>query len=715
MRDNHLSPHWYRIANLTPSLHHHVKVHRHDYRGLIWYILEDTTNGRNHRFNPTSYLFIGLLNGKRSVQKIYDQMCDQLNEYAPGQPEIIQLIGQLHAADLIKANAPVDAEELFERQTQQKQSKIKQRFINPVALKIPLWDPNAFLDRYFPKVSWIFSRWMAAVWLIVVFYSLIELSRNWSTILINFNTNALQPHNLLLMVLLYPPIKFLHELGHAFSAKLEDGEVHEMGINFIMFMPVPYVNVSTVANYRSKYKRILVSAAGIFVEAFLAALGLLVFLAVEPGLVQSIGFNVFVIGGISSLFFNGNPLVKFDAYYILADALSIPNLYQRSGQYWGYFFKRYLFGLGSISSPASAPGETIWFITYSIASQIYRLTILWYIFVITSDKFFLAAVIITSWVVYLQVLLPLGKAVRFILLDSSLKHKRSRSVLSTLLLLTALASIVGLVSVPSYTITEGIAWQSDESLLKAEHDGFVGQLKVSNNQHIDVDTAVIELHDLFLKTDITVSKARVRELKSRYRAERVENTYQVRIIKEELKVAESELKHVLNKQKSMTITARSAGTLIIPEADDLQGRFVLQGELLGYIRDKPLSKVRVVVSQDNISQLREHVEDIRIRFASNINQEYQAKIIRQAPEATNQLPSAVLSTSGGGKYLVMPDDENKLHVKHKVFVVDLEFDPEQQQIDLGTRAHVRIYHGGEPLATQVYRRIRQLFLRQFNV
>ncbi|MCP3689545.1 MAG: PqqD family peptide modification chaperone [Gammaproteobacteria bacterium] len=715
MKDNHLSPHWYRVAKLTPHLHHHVRVHRHDYRGLIWYMLEDTASGRTHRFNPTAYLFIGLLDGKRSVQEICDQIGNKLDEYSPGQPEIIQLIGQLHSADLIKANAPIDAEELFARQTRQEQSKTKQRFMNPVALKFPLWDPNAFLDRHYSKVSWVFSGWVAAIWLIVILYSLIDLSRNWPSIQANFTTNTLMPHNLLLMILLYPPIKLLHELGHAFSAKLENGEVHEMGINFLMFMPVPYVNVSTVTNFRSKHKRILVSAAGILVELFLAALGLQLFLMVEPGIVQSIGFNIFVIGGVSSLFFNGNPLLKYDAYYILADALAIPNLYQRAGQYWSYFFKRYLFGLGGISSPAAAPGETAWFICYSIASRLYRLAVLWLIFVVTSDKFFLAAVTITAWLVSLQILLPLSRAARFIFLDPSLRHKRSRSLLSTFLLLATLVVIVGFVSVPSYTVSEGIAWQSDESLLKAEHDGFAGVLQVNSDQRVDTDTTVIELHDPFLKSSIVIARAKVRELKSRYRAELLGSPYQLGIIKEELNVAKSELKHALNKQNSMAIITHSAGTLIIPAADDLQGRFIRQGELLGYIRGKPLSTVRVVISQDHIAQLREHVEDIKVRFASDIKQEYQATIVRQAPEATHQLPSAVLSTSGGGKHLVLPDHNDNLQVEHRIFVVDLEFDPEQQQIALGTRAYVRIHHGGEPLARQVYRRIRQVFLRQFNV
>jgi putative peptide zinc metalloprotease protein len=715
MNDGQLSPHWYRVAKLTPQLLAHVEVHRHDYRGLIWYILEDPSTGRNHRFNPTAYLVIGMFDGERTVEVIFEQMSEQLGDYAPGQEDIIQLIGQLHASDLIKTDATINTQDLLDRHTEQKQSKLKQRLMNPISLKIALWDPEKFLSQHVNKVRWIFTPWMAAFWLIVMLYTLVQALQNWPEIQQYFSINALSPYNLILMVLLYPPIKFAHELGHAFTTKLEGGEVHEMGINFLMFMPIPYVNVSASAHFRSKYKRMLVSAAGILIESFLAAIGLLLFLIVEPGLIQSIGFNIFVIGGISSLFFNGNPLLKYDAYYILADALSIPNLYQRAGQYWRFFFQHYLFGLKQVTSPATAPGETFWFIIYSIASQLYRLAVLWFIFVMLSDKFFLIAVIITGWLFTLQILLPLSKAIQFLFFSPALSRNRSRPLLTSLAMVSIFILISGYVSVPSYTLAEGIVWQSDESLLRAEQDGFAGELKVKNNQRVDANTEVFQLHDPFLDTEFKIAEARLRELKTRYRAKTVEDLFGAGMVKEELKVAEKELQFIIDKQNSMSITALNAGTIIIPDADDLQGRFVRQGDLLGYVLDKPLSTIRMAVSQDNIGQLRQNIEAIKVRFASDAHQEYTAKVIRQAPEATNYLPSAVLSTNGGGKFLVHSNDRNELRNQQKIFVVDLEFDPQQQYIALGTRAHVRIYHGGEPLATQIFRRIRQVFLRQFNV
>jgi putative peptide zinc metalloprotease protein len=546
-------------------------------------------------------------------------------------------------------------------------------------------------------------------------YTVLEAAQHWQQISHHFSINVLSPYNLLLMFLLYPPLKFVHELGHAFSAKLEGGEVHEMGINFLLFMPVPYVNVSTATHFRSRYKRMLVSAAGILVESFFAALGLLLFLAAQPGLVQSIGFNIFLIGGISSLFFNGNPLLKYDGYYVLADGLGIPNLFQRSSQYWQYLFQRYLFGLRDAVSPANAPGEAPWFVGYSLLSLVYRLGILWFILAVVTEKFFYLGVLLAIWLISLQILRPLYKALHYLIASPALQQKRNRALASSLSIGVALIAIIGFLPIPAYTLNQGVVWQPDETRLRAETDGFVKDLKVQNNQVVAVGTPLLSLHDPFLRSEARIARARVKELKSRYRAGRAKGNIEAGMARGELQVAESELRHILEKASAMSVKAFKDGQLMLLEADDLPGRFLRKGDLLGYILDDEKPTVRMAVSQDHIGQLRQGVVDVKVRFASNPGMEFPAQILRQAPEATNQLPSAALATTGGGKFIVTPGNENQLVTTEKVFLVDLKPDFQGHEIPLGTRAYVRIDHGSEALASQWYRRLRQVFLRQFNV
>jgi putative peptide zinc metalloprotease protein len=715
MSDNLYSPHWYRVAALKPRLHSHIEIHRHDYRGLIWYIIEDTTTGRNHRFNPAAYQLIGLLDGKRTVQEISESLSKQLGDFAPGQEEIIQLIGQLHSADLIQTDVLVNTEELFERQARHKLAKSNQQLINPLSQKIPLWDPESFLEKYANKVAWLFSPWMGVAWLLVVVFAALQAGANWVKITSHLEISALAPYNLLILFLLYPPIKILHELGHAFTTKLKGGEVHEMGINFMLFMPVPYVNVSSSGNFRNKYDRILVSAAGVLVETFLAALGLLLFLSAEAGFVQDLGFNTLLIGGVSSLFFNGNPLLKYDGYYILADAIGMPNLYQRAVQYWRYFFQRYLFGLHEANSPAIAPGETFWFIVYSIASLLYRLSILWFICVYVTEKYFFLGVVLALWLVAIQVVFPIFKAISFVMISPVLSRKRNQAVMTTALLGIVSLGFLGFMPISSYTVAEGVVWLPDEAQIKAEHDGFIGALQAHSNQMVRSGDVVLLMTDDLLESKAKIARAKVMELESKYRAEREENLVKADMLKDELRVAQSELGHLNTKIQAMTVKTSKSGQLLLPEADDLPGRYLHHGEQIGYILDNSPPTIRMVVTQDNIGQLREHIVDIKVRLSSNPNEQYEATIIRQAPEATNKLPSPALATIGGGKILVDPNKEEELITLKKVFLVDLKFNPKDNNIPLGTRVFVRINHGGEPLSKQWYRRVRQAFLRQFNV
>jgi putative peptide zinc metalloprotease protein len=604
---------------------------------------------------------------------------------------------------------------LFERKSRLNQAKINQQVINPLSQKLPLWDPDEFLEKHQNKVSWLFTPWMAAIWLMAVIISLLQVGANWEKIRQYFDINALTPYNFLVLLFVYPLIKILHELGHGFTTKLKGGHVHEMGINFMLFVPIPYVNVSSSGKFRNKYDRILVSSAGILVEVFLAVLGLLLFLSTESGVLQNIGFNILFIAGVSSLFFNGNPLLKYDGYYIVADALGIPNLFQRSGQYWRYFFQRYLFGLPQAVSPATASGETFWFIVYSISSLLYRLGILWFICVYVTDKFFSIGVLLALWLVAVQIIFPIHKAVAFVIKSPSLRKKRNRAAMTTVSIAVVALGLLGFTPIPSYTLTEGVVWLPDEALIKAEYDGFVGELKVKPNQFVNAGDAVVRLNDDMLETKARIARAKLIELQSQFRAERENNLVKADIIKEEYRVTQTELEHLNNKIKTLTIKAAKKGQIFLPEADDLPDRFIHHGEVIGYILDGHPPTIRMAVSQDNIGQMREHVTGIKVRLSNRPDEELDASVIRLTPEATNKLFSPALATTGGGKIQVDSGQKKELITLQKIFWVDLKFDPKDKNIPLGARVFVRIKHGDEVILKQWYRRIRQAFLRQFNV
>jgi putative peptide zinc metalloprotease protein len=121
------SGHWFRVASLRPRLRPHVRVHRHRYRGALWYVVEDRVAGKHHRFSPAAWRVIANLDGRRSLQQIWDVLLREADEDSPSQEDIVQLLGQLNAADLISTEATADVAELFERQKKQGRQRWKQR------------------------------------------------------------------------------------------------------------------------------------------------------------------------------------------------------------------------------------------------------------------------------------------------------------------------------------------------------------------------------------------------------------------------------------------------------------------------------------------------------------------------------------------------------------------------------------------------------------
>ena len=157
--------------------------------------------------------------------------------------------------------------------------------------------------------------------------------------------------NVFLLWLVYPVIKTIHEFSHAYTVKHWGGEVHEMGVMFLVFVPIPYMDASSSAAFNARYKRVMVGAAGILAELLLAATAMIVWANVEPGVVRAVAFNVMIIAGVSTILFNGNPLLRFDAYYVLSDLIEIPNLAMRSNNYIIYLLQKYLLNLEGAQNP----------------------------------------------------------------------------------------------------------------------------------------------------------------------------------------------------------------------------------------------------------------------------------------------------------------------------------------------------------------------------
>src|SRR6185369_8882972 len=171
---------WYRVVGLKPKLRGTAQISRQYYRGERWYVVRDPAGNQFHRLSDAAYRFVGLLDGTRTVGDAWDLVGGQLADDAPTQPEVIQILSQLYAANLVETDIPPDATVLLRRHKKQMQRRLQGRLMNVLFPRIPVWDPDRFVCRWMPLARVAFSKLGAIIWLLVVGLAIAMLVPHWA-------------------------------------------------------------------------------------------------------------------------------------------------------------------------------------------------------------------------------------------------------------------------------------------------------------------------------------------------------------------------------------------------------------------------------------------------------------------------------------------------------------------------------------------------------
>ena len=709
------SPSWYRVAALTPRVRSHAQLHRHQYRGQTWYVLHDRSNERFHRFSPKAYAFIGLMDGRRTVQDLWELASTKLGDDAPTQPEVVQLLSQLHSADVLQCDIPPDIAELLHRHERLQQMKWQRRLTSIFAWQFPLFDPERLLQTFVSLVRPFFGWGGAVLWLCLVIPAVLIGAVHWSDLTGDLIDRMTTPQNLVLLWFLFPAIKALHEFGHAFAVKVFGGEVHEMGMMLLVFSPVPYVNASASSAFSSKWQRIVVGAAGMIVELVIASVAMYVWVSAEPGTVRTLAYNTIMIAGISTVIFNGNPLLRFDGYYILADLIEIPNLQQRANAYLGYLCERYLFDREEAQVPHATQSERAWFVGYAVSSFIYRIFVVFAILMFLTDQFFALGMFFALLTGFIWFVLPLGKGLTYLFTSPRVRRVRGRAIAVSTGAMALILAALCLTPVPFRTRAEGVVWIPDEAIVRAGADGFVERVVGVPGTRVSRGDVLVICHDSVLATQLKVLEGKSQEIDARIREQIPKNLLKAEVFREEKRYLEEKLARTREQVQDLVITAKVDGTLVLPRADDLPGRFVHRGDVLAHVVDLNTLTVRTIIDQSDIALIRHGTKAVQVRLAERLASPIDAGVTRLVPAASDELPSPALGSEGGGQVPMDPKDPKGQKAVRKVFQMDLQLPLDMGIVNVGERAYVRFDHGWEPLMAQWYRQGRQLFLSRFHV
>ena len=458
--------------------------------------VEDPVRSKHFRIGLTEYRFIAKVNGVRTNAEILElleaeQADAQANSAASDiqADEVLQIANWLLAMNLVTVSQTDNANRLNAMAQQIDQAKIV-GWLNPISMKVSLFNPNRFLQTIQPVTQWMFSSWVALLWAITGVYSLSCLASNWQRVF-SSSAGVFSSDSWIWLLITWFVLKVIHETAHGIACRRYGGEVPEFGVLFLLFAPMAFVNVTSMWRFRNRWQRMVVSGAGMYLELWIAFFAIIVWSQTD-GVVASTAFSIMVMSSVTTILFNANPLMRFDGYFLLSDFLAIPNLYGKGSQWFSESVRKTFFGV---------PRQTHFRANERIAVSVYgSLAFLWKIsislgLIIAASVLLQGAGLVLSGIgVVLWFGLPIAKQVAML---TSKKSQFSIDRVRTGISLSCLAGLVAagfyVFQAPATKSAPAIVQFCNESIIRSDASGFVTAIHVEEGQTVAKGDLLLEL------------------------------------------------------------------------------------------------------------------------------------------------------------------------------------------------------------------------------
>jgi putative peptide zinc metalloprotease protein len=707
---------WYRIANERICLRASVQIRRQRFRGSLWYVLYDPFNNEFFRLKPSAYRFVARLNLGQTVDEVWKDLMSQNPDDAPGQEDVIQLLAQLYHANLLHYDLPADSTKLFERYKERKQKIRRATLMSIMFFRIPLIDPDNLLKRLLPLAKIVMSPFGAVVWIGVIVGAIKVLIDNWAQV--GIQTQAiLAPANLPLLYLALILIKTLHEFGHAFAVRRFGGEVHTMGIMFLIFNPLPYMDATAAWAFRSKWKRVFVGSAGMITEVFVAACAVFIWANTGPGVINALAYNMMFIASVSTVLFNINPLLRFDGYYILSDLLDIPNLHTQSSQHLRHLVERYAFGYKKSQSPAASVSEGFWLTVFGILSGLYKLVVFTTILLFVADRFLLLGILMALVCAVTWVMVPLIRLLHYLASSPRLERTRLRAILVCLVGIVGTVSMLYFAPFPHGFKSPGVLEAIEHTVVVNAVPGYVEEVVQTSGSKVRQGQPLLRLGNDELGFQIAEARASLREVAAMRQKALFGSPVDLRSIDSLIATIGKRLTRLYEEQELLLLKAEFTGTWIAPHLEDYVGMWIQRGTPIGELVNEQAYSFSSVVSQNEVSQIFSgQVQSAEVRLAGQADLTLATGNMIQVPVEQTELPSVALGYGAGGEVAVDVTDSSGVIAAEPFYEVRLDLIPDPGvALYHGRSGRVRFKLPPEPLLRQGYRKLRQLLQERYQL
>jgi len=632
--------------------------------------VEDPVRSKHYRIGLAEYRFIAKINGERSNANIFEllknetgaqQGQQQASNELP-QDQIVQIANWLLAMNLVTVNQSDNSLRLNAMAQQIERAKMKS-WLNPISIRFSLFNPNRFLKSIQPATEWLFSSWFFVLWVMIGVYSLVCLVDNWQRVYAS-SANVLSSGSWIWLLITWFVLKVVHESAHGIACRKYGGEVPEFGVVFILFAPMAFVNVTSMWRFVNRWQRMVVSAAGMYVEFLVAFLAIIVWSQTD-GVVASIAFSVMVMSSVTTILFNANPLMRFDGYFLLSDLLAIPNLYGKGGQWFSETTKQLFFGVPKQTQFHA--NERVPVAIYGALAFVWRILIGLGLIIAASVLLQGAGLVLSGIGVVTWFALPILRQI-VSLTDSNgqVKINKIRTAVSVACLVGFVVAGVYVFQAPATKSAPAIVQLHNESVIRSDASGFVTAIHVAEGQTVAKGDLLIELENPELANEL-VELTRLREeakIQSRIHQQQGNQA----MVQAETQRVYGLTDQIVEKQsaaKGLQVLATDDGVIVQRQLANRLGSFVEQGDEL--LTVAKLDSKEVVVSVDQ-SEYDATVwttgKQLRLMFPGKavVN----ATLVSINPRASQSPTFPSLTATQGGSLPVRtlvksPSDDNELN------------------------------------------------------
>ncbi len=714
-----------------------LAIHAQESGSARSWVVKDPVALTYFQLREEELAILRMLDGRTSLGQIKRRFEAR---FAPLQLHPEQLLGflnRLHESGLLVADAPGQGEQLMEQHLRRGRRVTLDSLVNVLAIRLGSIDPEPLLRWLAPKCAWLFSFWFLAGCLAITVSAAVLAAVQFDVLrsrLPDFQT-FFAAGNLVWLAVALVIAKALHELGHALTCKHFGGECHEIGVLLLVFTPCLYCNVSDAWLFPSKWQRIGVSAAGILVEVVLAALCTLLWWLTGPGLLNALLLNIVVVCSVSTILFNGNPLLRYDGYYILSDLLGVPNLGQQSRALIHRGMSRWLLGIESPEVDRSLPeARRPLLVLYGVASVLYRwfvvIAILWLCYQVTKLwGLELLGGLIAVVTLAGMIVPPLRNLARFVRNPANRRRIRRGRALTAGILLAGLAGGVLLVPLP-YRIKAPVVLQPQEARhVYVTVPGRVAE-SVAAGALVDENGELARLVNLDLRKEVVEltgqwHQQRLHLQNLRARQSDPSAASQIPAAEEALADIEKRLRQRQDDEKRLVLRAPVRGTVIPPPRQPDQfykpgslgawkgtpleprtaGTYVEVGSLLCLIGDPSRLDALLVIDQSDMKFVREG-QRVRMQLDEMPGRVLHGTIVELAKTDLKIAPRELTQQSD---LVIHFDREGVPRPVANSYQARVVLDEGDHRLLVGTRGRAKILVDPQPVALRLYRWARYLF------